>query len=239
MFKSTTLMLCMAVSGCSFIDKLGIGDKTGSNNSAGTGKSIGAVETPKVDAAWFSDYETNLQTALTGSSFEITRYENALIVTAPVDSTFNPDRPGMLLPVSLSPITKVAKLLEKDRTTAVMVLGHADSLGSAELNHTLTTNRASAVGAIFSLSGLKSDRLLIKGMGSLMPRSANDSKEGRALNRRVEMVLSPKNVFKVLVTQYRSPAQPIKVISPVSPAVAKTTRVALGESKKTPRQKKK
>ena len=118
------------------------------------------------------------------SRFEVERRDNVLVVTAPVDSSFNPDRPGMLLPVTLGPITRVAKLVEKDEKTAVVILGHADSTGADDVNRTISRERASAVAAIFRLSGFKHDRLRIRGLGSDMPRAANDSKEGRAMNRR-------------------------------------------------------
>ena len=62
-----------------------------------------------------------------GSKLDVERRENVLVVTMPVDPSFNPDRPSMLLPITLGPITKVAKLVEGDAKTAVLVLGHADA----------------------------------------------------------------------------------------------------------------
>jgi len=62
------------------------------------------------------------------------------------------------------------------------------------------------VAAIFRLSGLKHNRLRIRGLGSDMPRAANDSKEGRALNRRVEMVLAPQATMLALIANYEQPA---------------------------------
>jgi hypothetical protein len=115
-----------------------------------------------------------------------------LAVTMPVDGSYNPDRPNMLLPVTLSPITQVAKAIEADSKTAVLVLGHGDSSGAAAANQKLSLERAASVSAIFRLSGLQRDRLMLKGMGSVMPRAANDSAQGRALNRRVEMLLTPR-----------------------------------------------
>ena len=170
-----------------------------------------AAPAAKVDAAWLDDYEPRLREALKDSRFELERRDSVLVVTAPVDSSFNPDRPGMLLPVTLGPITRVAKLLEQDDKTAVVVLGHADSAGSDEINRTLSRERAGAVAAIFRLSGLKHDRLRIRGLGSDMPRAANDSKEGRAQNRRVEMVLAPQATLLALVAQYDQPASQTQV----------------------------
>ncbi|EXF47032.1 putative outer membrane protein [Pseudomonas sp. BAY1663] len=191
LLKSASLILCMIVTGCS-------------SNSEKPAE-VAAVA-PKIDAAWLDDYETRLREALKDSRFELERRDSVLVVTAPVDSSFNPDRPGMLLPVTLAPITRVAKLVEQDDKTAVIVLGHADSTGSDEINRTISRERAGAVAAIFRLSGLKHDRLRIRGLGSDMPRAANDSKEGRALNRRVEMVLAPQTTLLALLAEYNQPA---------------------------------
>jgi hypothetical protein len=88
----------------------------------------------------------------------------------------------------------------------VLVLGHADSSGVAAANQKLSLERAASVSAIFRLSGLQRDRLTLKGMGSVMPRAANDSLEGRALNRRVEMLLTPQNTMVALLAKYQQAA---------------------------------
>lgn len=203
LLKSASLILCMIVTGCS-------------SNSEKPAE-VAAVA-PKIDAAWLDDYETRLREALKDSRFELERRDSVLVVTAPVDSSFNPDRPGMLLPVTLGPITRVAKLVEQDDKTAVVVLGHADSTGSDEINRTISRERAGAVAAIFRLSGLKHDRLRIRGLGSDMPRAANDSQEGRALNRRVEMVLAPQTTLLALIAQYNQPIQPAPAATQVAAA---------------------
>ncbi|MCY1557924.1 type VI secretion system peptidoglycan-associated domain protein [compost metagenome] len=88
----------------------------------------------------------------------------------------------------------------------MLVIGHADSSGAAAANRELSHERARAFTAIFRLSGLKQNRLMVKGMGSDMPRAANDSVEGRALNRRVEIILTSKDTMRGLVAKYSQPA---------------------------------
>ncbi|MNG89812.1 putative lipoprotein YiaD precursor [compost metagenome] len=162
---------------------------------------------PKIDQkatqAWLDEYEPKLREAIKDSKLELERRDNVLAVTIPVDSAYNPDRPNMLLPVTLGPITRVAKTVEGDAKTAVLVLGHADTSGAAAANQKLSLERAASVSAIFRLSGLQRDRLTLKGMGSVMPRAANDSAEGRALNRRVEMLLTPQNTMVALLAKYQ------------------------------------
>lgn len=168
-----------------------------------------AAEVPKVDPkvtkAWLDAYEPKLREAIKDSKFELERREDLLVITAPVDSSFNPDRPSMLLPVSLGPITRVAKAIDADHKTAVLVLGHADTSGAAPLNQKLSQERAQSIASIFRLSGLQRDRLMLRGMGSVMPRAANDSVEGRSLNRRVEILLTPQNTMLALLAKYNQP----------------------------------
>jgi len=191
--KSLAFVLCLLLAGCAGSEK--------SKQSVAA-----AMPDPKVTQAWLDDYEPRVREAIKDSHFVMERGENLLVVTAPVQGTFNPDRPSMLLPVTLGPISRIAKLLENDHGGAVLVIGHADSSGAAAANRELSHERARAFTAIFRLSGLKQNRLMVKGMGSDMPRAANDSVEGRALNRRVEILLTSKDTMQALVAKYSQPA---------------------------------
>ncbi|MGP6430939.1 MULTISPECIES: OmpA family protein [Pseudomonas] len=201
---------------------------------------------PKVTQAWLDDYEPRLRTAIKDSNLQLERRENVLVVTAPVEGSFNPDRPAMLLPVTLGPFTRVAKILEADPKTAVLVLGHSDTTGAAPANVKLSQERAQAVAAIFRLSGLQRDRLMLRGMGSEAPRAANDSAEGRALNRRVELLVTPQNTMVALLSKYNMPApKPVTMVAaqdvkpaakPVTPAPA-AKKAAVPATKKAPAKK--
>ncbi|WP_416426321.1 OmpA family protein [Pseudomonas sp. App30] len=167
---------------------------------------------PKIDTkmtqAWLDSYEPKVREAVKGSNFQVERREDVLVVIAPIDSSFNPRRPELLLPITLSPITNIAKAVENDPKTAVLVLGHADASGAADVQE-ISQKRAGSVAAIFHLSGLDRKRLAMRGMGSLMPRAANDSAQGRALNRRVEILLTPQETMVALVAKYNSPTPPV------------------------------
>lgn len=201
---------------------------------------------PKVTQAWLDDYEPRLRTAIKDSNLQLERRENVLVVTAPVEGSFNPDRPAMLLPVTLGPFTRVAKILEADPKTAVLVLGHSDTSGAAPANVKLSQERAQSVAAIFRLSGLQRDRLMLRGMGSEAPRAANDSVEGRALNRRVELLVTPQNTMVALLSKYNMPApKPVTMVAaqdvkpaakPVTPAPA-AKKAAVPATKKAPAKK--
>nr|WP_280287426.1 OmpA family protein [Pseudomonas sp. BN417] len=226
LFKISTLILCMAAAGCSMpglqkAESPAVPQKAASANQGwwpfGGGQKVKAPTVAKVDTkatqAWLDQYEPRLREAVKGSKLDVERRENVLVVIMPVDPSFNPDRPSMLLPITLGPITRVAKLVEGDAKTAVLVLGHADGSGKDDANRKLSQERAGAVAAIFRLSGLQRDRLYLKGLGSDMPRAANDSQQGRALNRRVEMILTPQSTLVALIAQYSKPAKGEAVVA--------------------------
>ena len=203
MYKKTFVLLCcLGLAACAHDGDAGSWWRF-------TGKSA-VQDVPKIDHeltnAWLDEYEPRLKDALNGSKMEVERRENVLVVTAPVNGSFNPDRPSMLLPAVLGPFTKVAKMVEGDKNTGILILGHADSSGQVDSNRQLSEDRAKAVASIFRLSGLQRDRLLLKGVGSDMPRAANDSAAGRALNRRVEIVLTPQKTLTALLAHYSQPA---------------------------------
>ena len=159
---------------------------------------------PKITQAWLDDYEPRLRAAIKDSNLQLERRDNVLVVIAPVDGSYNPKRPTMLLPVTLGPFTRVAKAVEADPKTAVLVLGHVDATGSAPASQALTKERAVSIASIFSLSGLKQDRLMLRGMGDMMPRAANDSTQGRALNRRMEIMFTQRTTMLALLSKYNS-----------------------------------
>lgn len=217
--KPFALAFCLALTGCAHSDENAKADTSHGwwpfGAEQGEAKIVAEPKpAPQLAQAWLEQYEPRLREALKDSRFELERRDNLLVVIAPVDSTFNPDRPGMLLPITLGPFSRIAKLVEGDAKTGVLVLGHADSSGNAARNHELSRERAGAVAAIFRLSGLKRDRLLIKGLGSERPRASNDSTQGRARNRRVEILLTPQDSLLALLGQYNQPAKVLPVPVP-------------------------
>ena len=187
---------------------------------------------PKIDAkmtqAWLDKYEPKVREAVRGSNFQVERRSDVLVVVAPIDSSFNPKRPEMLLPITLGPISHIAKAIETDPETAVLILGHADASGAADVQP-ISQKRAQSIAAIFHLSGLDRKRLALLGMGSMMPRAANDSPQGRALNRRVEIILTPQQTMYALVARYNASTPPVAemvAVQDVKPEPAPATRKA-------------
>ena len=88
-------------------------------------------------------------------------------------------------------IQKVDAIIKKLDAEKVVVEGHTDSVGSAEVNKKLSNHRAAAVANyLFSLKG--GYKLTYAGYGESYPIASNETKEGRATNRRVDLVVSVK-----------------------------------------------
>lgn len=91
-----------------------------------------------------------------------------------------------LKPISYVELNKASDLLKDNKTMVIEVGGHTDNVGSAELNMKLSQARAKAVMDYMVLAGIDASRLRSKGYGETQPIAPNDSKEGKAKNRRTE-----------------------------------------------------
>jgi OmpA-OmpF porin, OOP family len=94
-----------------------------------------------------------------------------------------------LKPESTPALLEVAKLLGADPSLKLWVVGHTDSVGSLDENMKLAQERAAAVvTALTTTHGIAPARLKGYGVGPLAPVATNDTGDGRAKNRRVELV---------------------------------------------------
>jgi outer membrane protein OmpA-like peptidoglycan-associated protein len=92
-------------------------------------------------------------------------------------------------PESDAAILEIAKLLQNNSALKVYIVGHTDNAGSFDSNMKLSKDRADAVTkALAGKHGIAAVRLKSHGVASLSPVSSNDSEEGKAKNRRVELV---------------------------------------------------
>ena len=92
-------------------------------------------------------------------------------------------------PESDAAITEIAKLLKNNNALKVYVVGHTDNAGSFDANMKLSKDRADAVtNSLASKHGIATSRLKAYGVSSLSPLSSNKTEEGKAKNRRVELV---------------------------------------------------
>jgi outer membrane protein OmpA-like peptidoglycan-associated protein len=93
-----------------------------------------------------------------------------------------------VLPSSMPQIEQVASLLNNDPALKLSINGHTDATGDASHNQMLSEARAQAVVAVLTTQGIDAARLQAKGLGQSEPIADNATEEGRAKNRRVELV---------------------------------------------------
>ncbi len=95
-----------------------------------------------------------------------------------------------LLPQAQAKLSDVANVLTKqDPDSKIVVQGYTDSQGAASFNQELSQHRAEAVRTYLVAHGISSDRITAQGFGPANPVADNASPEGRADNRRVEIIV--------------------------------------------------
>lgn len=92
-----------------------------------------------------------------------------------------------LLPSSYPILNQVVDLLQQETDYKIEIKGFTDNVGSTEFNLKLSRKRARAVYDFFLQTGTSAQRLTFQGFGEAHPVAANDTKEGRQKNRRVEL----------------------------------------------------
>lgn len=94
-----------------------------------------------------------------------------------------------LLPGAQKKLDDVVAAL-KDDPRSITVVGHTDSVGNDENNMILSQKRADAVRTYLTTHGVPEDRITAQGMGATQPIASNKTADGRANNRRVEIILN-------------------------------------------------
>jgi outer membrane protein OmpA-like peptidoglycan-associated protein len=103
-----------------------------------------------------------------------------------------PSGESSLLPGAMMKLNEVADALTKSSPESkIVVEGHTDAQGKAGFNQELSLRRAQSVRDYLVSRGIAGDRVTAQGMGSTRPIASNGNPEGRANNRRVEIVVQP------------------------------------------------
>ncbi len=110
-----------------------------------------------------------------------------VVLTLP-DIHFEPDR-AVILPDERERLDELARALATIRDKSFLVLGHTADIGSRESQKTLSIERAQRIVNEMVERGLDESRFLYDGAGGTRPVASNESEEGRAQNRRVEVLL--------------------------------------------------
>jgi outer membrane protein OmpA-like peptidoglycan-associated protein len=142
-------------------------------------------------AGYYMDVqEAKLRQRLEGTGVSVTRAGDNITLNLPSGITFASNSADLNSQFysALEGVTLVLKEYDK---TVVEVAGHTDSTGSDQLNQALSERRAQSVAAYLVSHGVKSQRLITIGAGEAHPVASNDTEQGRAANRRVELTIVP------------------------------------------------
>lgn len=152
------------------------------------GAAVGAIA-GGVIGSQLDKQEAELRQQL-GNDVGIRNTGDRLIVTMPQDILFGFDSDTLRSDLQADIRTVGASLLEYPNTS-VQVVGHTDSDGDAGYNQGLSQRRAQTVANVLVSSGVPSRRISVIGRGEAQPIASNLTPEGKAQNRRVEIVILP------------------------------------------------
>ena len=134
--------------------------------------------------------EADLRRDIGNDDVQITNTGDRLIVSLPQDLLFATDS-FAVRPDLQDDLYAVAGNLRQYPNSTIQVVGHTDSDGDAVYNQQLSERRANAVASILVNAGVPSGRLQTFGRGESQPIASNLNAEGKARNRRVEIVILP------------------------------------------------
>jgi outer membrane protein OmpA-like peptidoglycan-associated protein len=134
--------------------------------------------------------EAKLRQQMSGTGVEVVRMGDNLTLSMPGNVTFAFDS-AKLNPQFDPVLDKLAQTLIEYNKTVIQIAGHTDSTGSHEYNMKLSLQRADSVKAYLASHGVPAARLVTLGAGPDYPIASNDTEEGRAQNRRVEITIVP------------------------------------------------
>lgn len=210
-----TSMTCAALavaslSGCANMNETQQGTAKGAGIGAVAGALLGAVTGGGTQGAvkgavlggavgagggylWSKKMEEQkaaMEKATAGTSVAVSQTaDNRLKLDIPSDISFDVGRSA--IKSNFAPVlAQFATSLNQNPVTNVTIVGHTDSTGSDAINNPLSFNRANAARDYLVARGVTSQRIATDGRGSREPIANNNSEQGRAKNRRVEIYVA-------------------------------------------------
>lgn len=153
------------------------------------GAGVGALAGGAI-GGYMDQQEAELRRYLQGTGVSVTRVGDQIVLNMPSNITFATDQ-YQVVPQFYDTLNAVALVLNKYNRTFVDINGHTDSTGGLQHNQALSERRADSVARHLAQSGVDSRRFAINGYGPSQPVASNSTPDGRALNRRVEIYLTP------------------------------------------------
>ncbi|MFC3117692.1 OmpA family protein [Jhaorihella thermophila] len=171
----------------------GLGAISGASNKTTAvlgGAAAGAILGGAIGAS-LDQQAAELRQQLASEGITVTNTGDRLVVSLPQDITFATD--SFTVRDNLRPdLARLSQHLNKYPKSTVQVIGHTDSDGDAAYNQQLSERRAAAVAAELEQNGVSVYRIVTIGRGEEQPIASNLTEEGKARNRRVEIVIIPQ-----------------------------------------------
>ncbi len=155
------------------------------------GAAIGAAAGGAIGAT-LDKQAADLRNNLGNPNVTVTNKGGYLLVNLPDDVTFATDSATVRSDLAVE-IRSIAANLVSYPNSTIQVIGHTDNVGTSAYNFDLSQRRAVAVRDILLGAGVPSSRLSAAGAGEDRPIASNLTVSGRAQNRRVEIIITPKN----------------------------------------------
>jgi len=153
------------------------------------GAGIGALAGGGV-GYYMDKQDDELRAQLQNTGVSVTRDGDNIILNMPGNITFASGSSDINADF-FAVLNSVALVVNKYEKTYIDIIGHTDNTGSAELNQRLSEARANSVARYLESQKVLPQRIVTSGMGMNNPIASNSTPEGRAQNRRVEIVLTP------------------------------------------------
>ncbi|TPG16626.1 OmpA family protein [Sphingomonas koreensis] len=140
--------------------------------------------------AYMDKQERDLRARTAGTDVQVIRQGDDLVLNMPSGITFAYDSANVQ-PQFRATLDQVSQVLSQYNETYIDVYGHTDSTGSDAYNQQLSEQRANSVAGYLESHGVQNARIGTRGFGESQPIATNDTDEGRAANRRVEIKIVP------------------------------------------------
>ncbi|HEU4365258.1 MAG TPA: OmpA family protein [Candidatus Krumholzibacteria bacterium] len=208
-FVTYALVLAMAVSGCSSMSRTQKGAVGGAAAGAAIGgvighqsgnTAVGAIIGAAVGGAagayignYMDKQAAEMERDLEGAKIE--RIGEGIKITFDSGLLFDVDKSD-LKPASRTNLTELAVILNKYPDTNILLEGHTDATGTDEHNRELSIRRANSVSTYLAAQQVMETRFTVMGYGEDQPIASNESADGRAQNRRVEVAIYANDKLK-------------------------------------------
>lgn len=153
------------------------------------GAGIGAVAGAGI-GAYMDAQEKKLREKTAGTGVDVVRDGDNLLLRMPSGITFGYDSDAVQ-PQFQPTLNEVASVLTQYPKTYIDIYGHTDADGSETYNQGLSQRRATSVQNYLAAKGVQPVRMATKGFGETQPIASNETAEGKAQNRRVEIKIVP------------------------------------------------